>query len=286
MNPHRAHAGLILRHAEPVMGTVVSFDLRPQGLAFTQTRQALREACAQLHEVDRVFSLYRNDSPLQRVRHRRLALHDALREISEVLALCDHARTLSDGAFDPWALPGGVDPTGLVKGWAAEQAAAILKHAGVGAAMINAAGDITTFGRPTPDRRWQIGVRAPDAADRLICVAESAGATATSGQYERMDHILDPLTGQPAHAARSATVSGASLAMADALATALIVRGPDALPAVLSAGYDALLIDPAGHMTSTPEFPLVAPSTKVHRGRAPDPSVSTRDCRRVKSQES
>ena len=180
-----AEGRVSFRRAEPVMGTIVSFDLRPQGLAGEQTRWALREGCAVLHGADACFSLYRDDSPLSRIRAGVLAVDDAPAEIGEVLEACRRVRDLSDGWFDPWALGGGVDPTGLVKGWAAVRALRVLERAGVGAAMINAAGDVAMYGRPALDRLWQIGVRTPESAHVLSCVVAVGGAVATSGQYER-----------------------------------------------------------------------------------------------------
>lgn len=50
-------AEVIFRHAEPVMGTVVSFDVRPRGLPAADTRAALARACEVLHRADDVFSL-------------------------------------------------------------------------------------------------------------------------------------------------------------------------------------------------------------------------------------
>jgi thiamine biosynthesis lipoprotein len=178
-------ADVIFRHAEAVMGTVVSFEVRPRGLAHERTRTALARACDVLHRADDVFSLYRPDSPLSRLRRGELTLAGCPPEVSDVLALCEQARELSDGWFDPWALPGGVDPTGLVKGWAARQAAQVLRDAGVGAGMVNAAGDIVVSGQPSPTRPWRVGVRSPDRPDRLLCVVAAQQAVATSGTYER-----------------------------------------------------------------------------------------------------
>lgn len=252
-----ARPGLIVRRAEPVMGTVVSFDLRAAGLSRARTDAALAHARHVLHEADRVFSLYRPRSPISRVRAGRLAVADGPVEIAEVLALCAQVRDLSDGWFDPWRLPGGLDPSGLVKGWAAERAAAVLRRAGVGAAMVNAAGDVAVFGRPVADRGWRIGIRSPEAADRLVCVIDAEAAVATSGRYERGDHVIDPHSGRPARGARSASVHGPSLAVADALATGLLAAGPPGLAWVRRAGYEALLVDSTGAVIHSDGFPVV-----------------------------
>jgi len=249
---------VIFRHAEPVMGTVVSFDVRPQGLPMAATRAAVRCACEALHRADEVFSLYRPDTPLWRLRRGELELHECPPEVAEVWALCERARLLSDGWFDPWSLPGGFDPTGLVKGWAAREAAAVLEAAGLGAGLVNAAGDIAAFGAPWGRSPWRVGIRSPESADLLLCVIELRGAVATSGDYERGDHIWDVSNDCPAAGVASATVCGPDLALADALATGLVAAGGAGLDAVIEAGYQALLVLDDGKTVGTPGFP--APS--------------------------
>jgi thiamine biosynthesis lipoprotein len=248
---------VIFRHAEPVMGTVVSFDVRPQGLAHQATRAAIARACAVLHRADEVFSLYRPDTPLSRHRRGELPIEECPPEIPEVLALCEEARVASGGWFDPWAMEGGVDPTGLVKGWAAREAAETLRQAGVGAALVNAAGDIAVVGRPSGDDAWVVGVRSPAARDELLCAVEAVAAVATSGNYERGDHVRDPQSGTPASAAVSATVCGPDLAFADALATGLLAAGEAGLASVRGAGYEALIVTPDGHQARTEAFPIM-----------------------------
>ena len=248
---------VIVRHAEPVMGTVVSFDLRPRGLARHRTREALLAACEALHHADAVFSLYKPQSPLSRLRRGELTLSECPAEVSAVLAECVRARELSGGWFDPWALGAGVDPTGLVKGWAAREAAMILEDAGVEAGLVNAAGDVATFGYPSPERPWCAGVRSPEGSDQLLCTVTADGAVATSGTYERGEHVRDPRTGGPARAATSATVCGRDLALADALATGLLAAGQDGFAAVVAAGYEALLVGRDGAVVSTHSFPFV-----------------------------
>ena len=139
-------------------------------------------------------------------------------------------------------MPGGLDPTGLVKGWAAEQALHILASAGVEAAMVNAGGDIALLGRP-PGGSFRVGIRHPWRPDALACVLHADAAVATSGCYERGRHLVDPKGGRLATGTASATVTGPSLALADALATALAVGGDEAFDVVASlAAYDGYLI--------------------------------------------
>jgi thiamine biosynthesis lipoprotein len=152
-----------------------------------------------------------------------------------------------------------------VKGWAAQRAADTLRDAGAEAAMVNAAGDIVTFGEPEPGRPWRLGIRDPRAPDRIAwVVAARDGAVATSAAYERGAHVLDPHTGGPARAALSATVTGPDLTLADALATGLFAAGAAGLPFIDALpGYDALVVGPGGDARMTDEFPLRAPLADV-----------------------
>ena len=82
---------------------------------------------------------------------------------------------------------------------------------------------------------------------------------ATSGSYERGAHLLNPFTGQPASRAASATVTGPSLAMADALATALAAGGDEVLGIVAGLdGYDGYLIRADGSEADTGGIPFVS----------------------------
>jgi FAD:protein FMN transferase len=233
-------------HAETVMGTVVSFALRPGPLGRTELAGAVQAACRVLHEADAVFSTWNPDSPLSRLR-RGDPPASPPPAMAEVQAVCRHAREVSGGWFDPWALPGGYDPTGLVKGWAVDAALATLRRAGLAAALVNGGGDLAAFGAPGPGEVWRAGIRHPWRPGALAAVIEVRGAVATSGSYERGAHLVDPHTGRPPVTAASATVTGPRLALADALATALAVGG-DPVVALIAGldGHEAYLIRPDG----------------------------------------
>ncbi|MEU2744075.1 FAD:protein FMN transferase, partial [Streptomyces sp. NPDC007095] len=98
-----------LRHAEEVMGTVFSFDVR--GGEPTAVRTALEEAVTQLHRVDEVFSTYREDSQISRLARGELTVEECDPEVAEVLGLCAEAERVSDGWFSS-TYEGRLDPTG------------------------------------------------------------------------------------------------------------------------------------------------------------------------------
>jgi len=242
-------------HAEPVMGTVFSFTAVHGDLPPDAVRAALAAACRELQHCDALFSTWDPGSPVSRFRRGEAALGQMPPEFNEVMRECRAAKQASGGWFDPWAMPGGFDPTGLVKGWAAERALAELRGAGLAGALINGGGDVAAFGSPADGQRWRVGIRHPWRADALACVIEvgqGPAAVATSGPYERGAHLIDPATGEPASRAASATVTGPSLALADALATGLAVGGDEALAVVAGLdGYAAYLIRPDGSETDT-----------------------------------
>jgi len=246
-----------IRHIHAVMGTIVSFEIRARDDVRSAVLVGLAKACARLDRADAVFSTWKPNSPMSLLRRNELALHEAPEEMAEVLELCATAREMSGGWFDPWALPGGLDPSGLVKGWAADRSLEELRSAGASAAIVGAGGDLATFGRPEPGSAWRIGVRDPWAIDRIACVVESPGAVATSGCYERGDHVVDPTTWRPGTRCASATVTGRELWLADALATGLLVAGDAGLAEIEAVeGYEAYVIFESGAAAMTPAFPI------------------------------
>lgn len=243
----------LVRHAELVMGTAVSFSVASDEPRHV-VAAAIRSACAVLHRADTIFSTWNSQSPVSRMRRGDAQPGDLPAEVTEVLRHCEEARTATGGWFDPWAAPGGVDPSGLVKGWAVERALGVLKDAGFAAAMVNGGGDIAVSGQPpgADDAGWRIGIRHPWRPDGLAAIVTGVtAAVATSGRYERGQHLYSPPGKRLADVA-SATVTGPSLAMADAIATAVAVGGDEVLPLLAGLdGYEAYLIRGDGSETDT-----------------------------------
>jgi thiamine biosynthesis lipoprotein len=212
-------------------------------------------AFACLREADATFSTYREDSDISRLDRGEITLAECRPEVDEVLTRCLALERATRGFFS--ARPAGrLDPSGLVKGWAVTGAADRLAEAGARNFCINAGGDVVARGRPEPGRRWRVGIRHPVELDKIAAVVGVEDlAVATSGEYERGAHIVDPHTGRPPHGLLSVTIVGPDLATADAYATAAFAMGEGgpAWTATLD-GYDALCITSDHQVLSTPGF--------------------------------
>ena len=219
------------RHVERVMGTAVTFDVRSPG-----AEAAVGAAAGFLHWVDETFSVYRPGSQISRIGRGDLAVDDALPEVREVRGRCGELREETDGWFDH---EGGsirgraLDPSGYVKGWSIDRAAEFLRFDGAESFCINAGGDVVAVGRPDGENPWRVGIRKPGSAATIATVVAVAdAAVATSGVYERGEHIW---SGGPRCAERpgSVTIMGPELGVADALATAAFAAA-DGAPGWLS----------------------------------------------------
>jgi thiamine biosynthesis lipoprotein len=203
--------------------------------------------------VDATFSTFKENSEISRIRRGELAVEDASDDVRRVLTRCDELRKETGGYFDAAACsPDGLDPSGLVKGWAVDEACAILDGVGVGDYAVNAGGDIRTRGR------WTIGIQHPLDPQSIAKVVEGDDlAVATSGAYERGEHVRDPYTGTAPDGVLSVTITGPELATADAYATAAFAMGAQGAPGWTARlrGYEAMTILADGRVLATPNFP-------------------------------
>ncbi len=215
-----------------VWGTILYIDAASTVIDRSGIDAAIESVTEFAHEVDRAFSTYKDQSFISRLRRGEIEIGQCPADVQEVWDACQNAQYLSGGAFDPWAVAGGFDPSGYVKGWAADRIAARLLQAGCGHIQVNAAGDITLRGGNLLEsgevEPWKVGVVNPDNRQEVLRIFEiHDGAIATSGTYERGAHIFDPSTRTIAIGAKSATVLGPDGGLTDALATALMVAGED-----------------------------------------------------------
>ncbi len=249
---------MTLHHVEAVMGTSISIDI-----VDSHDRSLIDELVAWFHDVDEVFSPYREHSPISRIGRGELAPTDEQvgPDIREVLQRCGELSEATNGVFDVWSLPSPngsrFDPCGYVKGWSVQRAGRLLGERNVVDFCLNAGGDVLLGGCTHKGAPWRIGIRHPDDAMMVALTLEATGplAIATSGTYERGAHIVDPRDGRPVCELASATVVGPDLADADAYATTLYVMGAEGLYWLAEQpGYSGCVITRDGRVIATDGF--------------------------------
>jgi FAD:protein FMN transferase len=123
---------------------------------------------------------------------------------------------------------------GIGKGYAADRAKLIMQEKGITSGIVNAAGDLTVWGRQPNGSPWSIGIADPDKM-RLPFASMNLSdvSAATSGNYEkyviidgqRYSHTIDPKTGYPVRGVKSVTIICSQAEIADAMATPVMVMG-------------------------------------------------------------
>ena len=123
------------------------------------------------------------------------------------------------------------------KGYAADKAKILLMSKGVTSGIINASGDMNTWGKQTNGEDWKVAITNPMDKNKVFALLPiTNGAVVTSGNYEkyvnfngkRYTHIIDPRTGYPSTGIISVTVFAPKAELADALATSVFVMGKEA----------------------------------------------------------
>lgn len=148
------------------------------------------------------------------------------------------------------------------KGYAADKAKDLLISKGVPSGIINASGDMNTWGKQPDGSEWKVAITNPMDKNKVFALLPiNNGAVVTSGNYEkfvnfngkRYTHIIDPRTGYPSSGIISVTVFAPKAELADALATSVFVMGKEAgldrinqLPII-----ECIIIDDKGNITKS-----------------------------------
>ena len=155
-----------------------------------------------------------------------------------------------------------IDLGGIAKGHAVDRAFELLRTLGYKNLIVNAGGDLRVGGSKI-DQPWSIGIQDPRSSEKIMAtVTISDSAIATSGDYEkffmyqgkRYHHIFNPRNGLPAEECQSVTIICHEGMMADALATAVFVLGPEKGYSLCQKieGADCLIVDKEGKIILSP----------------------------------
>ena len=252
----------IQRRVEHLMGMPISLALRGRHASSLAGDRAWQAVINQLREVDMIFSTYQSDSIINRLDRAELTFAECSAEVVEVIELGREAEHQSDGAFSIMLpTPDGhrrLDPSGVVKGWAAQRAARFLAALDDTDFCLSAGGDIVCHIADPSRAAWRIGIEHPFDPNILIAVVPvRSGAVATSGIAHRGAHLVDPRTGREPGGVASVTVIASSLTWADIYATAAYVHGCDAARWLQTRPIrSALVVWADGTTTRLPTNPL------------------------------
>jgi thiamine biosynthesis lipoprotein len=156
---------------------------------------------------------------------------------------------------------------GIGKGYAADRAKALLVKEGVQSGIVNASGDLITWGRQADQQPWTIGIAHPDHARQAFSWLNISDlAIATSGNYEKYvvidgkkySHTINPKTGMPVSGIKSVTIISPYAEIADAMATPVMVMGVQAGLHLINQIHhlDCIIVDDNNNIYSTKNIHL------------------------------
>ncbi|SER65357.1 FAD:protein FMN transferase [Pedobacter rhizosphaerae] len=160
----------------------------------------------------------------------------------------------------------------LGEGYAADKCRAMMLARGVNAGIVNASGDMSTWGKQPDGTDWSIGITNPMKEDTLLAIVPlKNGAVVTSGSYrkfvefngKRYAHIINPATGYPATGLISVTIFGPSAEVANGLSTSIMVLGKQAGQLFIQKypAYSYIMITDKGTVISSKDLHLNLHST-------------------------
>ena len=151
------------------------------------------------------------------------------------------------------------------KGFAADATKKLMKSLGVSSGIINASGDLTSWGKKPDGTDWQVGISNPENPTKVFSwFPVRDAAVATSGNYEKYvtlegkqySHIMDPRTGMPVSGIKSVTVFAPNAELADAFATAVFIMGIDTGIDTISQlpGMSCIIVDAENNIHHSPNI--------------------------------
>lgn len=151
------------------------------------------------------------------------------------------------------------------KGFAADKGRELMEVKGIKAGIVNASGDMTTWGTKPKGKAWNVGITNPFDEEKYIAIVPlKREAVTTSGSYEkyvefdgkRYAHIINPVTGYPATGLISVTVIGPSAEMANGFSTSIMVLGAEQGLKLINQFplYSCLMVTDDGEVIKTVNF--------------------------------
>lgn len=223
----------------PITLTIVDSEVKEEDI---------HEVFNYFRKIDARFSTYKKKSEISKFNKKEINEPDLSTDMRLILSLADETKKETNGYFDIHK-DGEIDTSGIVKGWAIQNAVNILLERGYRNFMVDAGGDIQTNGRNHKGNKWQIAIGSPFVLEQTVKVFSLSGeGIATSGNYIRGSHIYNPYnTTDKLEDIVSLTVIGDSVYDADRFATAAFAMGRNGINFIENMyGFEGYMIDKNG----------------------------------------
>ena len=220
--------------------------------ASSATQEDLDDVFAYFGSVDERFSTYKESSEISKINRGELLPAQYSEDMRTILALCEQTKKETNGYFDIQHA-GIIDPSGIVKGWAIQNAAHLLEARGFRNFYIDAGGDVQVAGMKD-GRPWRVGIRNPfNRTEHVKILALTDQGIATSGTAIRGQHIYNPFhQDTPILEVMSITIIGPNVYEADRFATAAFAMGTKGIQFIARlAGFEGYMIDAQARATFT-----------------------------------
>jgi thiamine biosynthesis lipoprotein len=242
-----------MKETRDIMGMPVSVEIT----GASDAQDSLEKAFDRFRYIDEKFSTYKKDSEISRINNGELQPNNSSDDMKLIFDLAEKTKQQTNGYFDIRTPEGRIDPSGIVKGWAINGVAELLRSLGHEDFYVEVGGDIQTSGKNADGKEWRIGIRSPFDREQVVKVVYPRGkGVATSGTAIRGKHIYDPHAERPVETgAASLTVIGPNVYEADRFATAAFAMGEKGIHFIETLeGFEGYQIDTNGIATMTSGF--------------------------------
>lgn len=231
-----------------IMGMPIIVEVRDQISDIKKSDKDIEKVFDYFRKIDAKYSPFKKDSEVSKYNRKE----KYSKSLDFILKEAGKLKKQTAGYFDVVKPNGFIDPSGIVKGWAIKNAADILKKLGYRQFYIDAGGDVELVGR-----NWKWGIRNPFNVKEVVKILKlSNRGIATSGTYERGQHIYDPI-GRKNKITDivSLSVIGKNVYEADKFATPAFAMGKAGINFIESKkDLEGYMIDKNGIATMTSKF--------------------------------
>jgi len=244
-----------MREVRFIMGMPVIIDIKDN----SASREIIGRVFDYFVYVDEKFSTFKETSEITKINKGLLKPENYSQDMKLIFDLSEITKLETQGFFDIVNREGKFDPSGIVKGWAIFEANKILVKEGMKHFYVEAGGDIQVHGsNDTKSSGWSVGIRNPFNVKEIIKSVhlKHSEGIATSGSYERGNHIYNPKNHQETMAEIvSLTVIGPNVYQADRFATAAFAMQREGIGFIEKLdGFEGYMVDKNQVATMTSHF--------------------------------